>query len=267
MNSEQIEKPLVLVFDDEADFATALCAGLRLHGCDVEAFTHPDDAIRFVRDRLPDAAILDVMVDSPTCASSNDGITLYQNIRTHERNLRAKQLMPDGKQDVLIYFLTNAPKVDKRIEVLPSDVQDYLKKPALPHLLSARIYADLRRNQGADGAPETVGQASISPPAPGRMLVQGPLEIAYDRSRCTWNGEQVRLTPLQFEIVRELSEHAGGVRSREQLEFALAGSDTAPGESDLTSHIKRIRKAFHLVDPKFDRIETRYGVGYEWRRD
>ena len=41
MSTDQDAKPLVLVFDDEVDFATALCAGLRLHGCDVEAFTHP----------------------------------------------------------------------------------------------------------------------------------------------------------------------------------------------------------------------------------
>lgn len=264
MSTEKTAKPLVLVFDDEADFATALCSGLRLHGCDVEAFTHPDDAIRFVRDRLPDAAILDVMVDSPTCASSNDGITLYQNIRAHERNLRSKSLMPNGKQDILIYFLTNAPKVDKRIEVLPDDVQDYLKKPALPHLLSARIHQDLQRSRVEPPAPIGFwpGPDSV---ARGKTLVCGPLEIAYENCRCTWKGEPVRLTPLQFEIVRELSEHAGGARSREQLESALAGTDATPGESDLTSHIKRIRKAFSQVDSKFDRIETRYGVGYEWR--
>ena len=264
MSTGQTAKPLVLVFDDEADFATALCSGLRLHGCDVEAFTHPDDAIRFVRDRLPDAAILDVIVDSPTCASSNDGITLYQNIRAHERNLRSKSLMPNGKQDILIYFLTNAPKVDKRIEVLPDDVQDYLKKPALPHLLSARIHQDLQRSRVETAAPKGFGPGPDAM-ARGKTLVCGPLEIAYENCRCTWKGEPVRLTPLQFEIVRELSEHAGGVRSREQLESALAGTDATSGESDLTSHIKRIRKAFSQVDPKFDRIETRYGVGYEWR--
>ena len=264
METGDAAKPLVLVFDDEVDFATALCAGLRLHGCDVEAFTHPDDAIRFVRNRLPDAAILDVMVDSPTCASSNDGITLYQNIRAHERNLRTKKLVPDGKQDILIYFLTNAPKVDKRIEVLPDDVRDYLKKPALPHLLSARIHEDLQSTRVPTAPPERPGHGP-NDRVRGHTLVCGSLEIAYDNGRCTWNGVPVRLTPLQFEIVRELSEHAGGVRSREQLESALAGTDAVPGETDLTSHIKRIRKAFAQVDSQFDRIETRYGVGYEWR--
>ena len=191
-----------------------------------------DDAIRFVRSRLPDAAILDVMVDSPTCASSNDGITLYQNIRAHERKLRDKGHAPGGGKDILIYFLTNAPKVDKRIEVLPDDVQDYLKKPALPHLLSARIHQDLHKSRMAPTTTDrhpTPGPAA--PQTHDESFVCGPLEISCEKGRCTWNGEPVRLTPLQFEIVRELSGHVGGVRSREQLESTLAGSDTAPGKA------------------------------------
>ena len=257
-------KPLVLVFDDEVEFASALRSGLELHGCEVAAFTHPDDAIRFVRRQLPDVAVLDVIVDSPACASSNDGITLYQNIRAHERNLRSKGLLPRGTREVLIYFLTNSPKVDRRIEVLPTDVRDYLRKPTMPpQQLSARILADCqtrRSRRGRRARPATPARMAVSTGAPRRD--QPPLVVHDDG--CLWHGYPVQLTDIQLEIVRLLVLRKGTVKPRGELVAALGRAGYNTGSSDLVSHVKRIRRAFHRVDPEFGCIETEYGVGYRW---
>ena len=81
------------------------------------------------------------------------------------------------------------------------------------------------------------------------------------RLTCRWNEVLVELTWTEFWMIYALAKRVGHVKNREQLmQEAQMGVD----ESTITSHIKRIRRKFQVLDQKFDCIETVYGMGYRW---
>ena len=63
-------------------------------------------------------------------------------------------------------------------------------------------------------------------------------------------------------MVHALARHPGHVKSRQQL---MEAANVVLDDATITSHIKRIRKKFLLVDSAFDCIETAYGMGYRWQ--
>ena len=65
----------------------------------------------------------------------------------------------------------------------------------------------------------------------------------------------------QFWLVHALARYPGHVKNRQQLMHA---AQAVLDDNTITSHIKRIRRKFHAIDPDFDAIETVYGMGYRW---
>jgi two-component system OmpR family response regulator len=89
----------------------------------------------------------------------------------------------------------------------------------------------------------------------------GELRIDPDRVVARWRGQAVDLTLTEFWIVNALTKIPGHVKTREQL---MQDANVVVDDTTVTSHIKRIRKKFHAIDPSFDSIETVYGMGYRW---
>ena len=77
----------------------------------------------------------------------------------------------------------------------------------------------------------------------------------------SWRSQPVELTVTELWILHALIRHPGHVKSREQL---MQAADTYVDLATITSHIKRIRRKFQLIDPDFDAIEAVYGAGYRW---
>jgi two-component system OmpR family response regulator len=128
---------------------------------------------------------------------------------------------------------------------------DYLTKDvSLPHLV-ARVAAFFRRMEalasGEDSSTMTISE--------------GPLDMDVQRLTCRWNGVVIALTLTEFWMIYALAKRIGHVKSREQL---MQEAHMVVDESTITSHIKRIRRKFKLLDQKFDCIETVYGMGYRW---
>jgi two-component system OmpR family response regulator len=78
----------------------------------------------------------------------------------------------------------------------------------------------------------------------------------------TWNEARVDLTVTEFWMVHSLARHPGHVKDRDQL---MRDAEMVVDDGTITSHVKRIRRKFLAVDPKFDAIETVYGMGYRWK--
>ena len=76
-----------------------------------------------------------------------------------------------------------------------------------------------------------------------------------------WLDNAVDLTVTEFWIVHALARHPGHVKNRQQL---MESANVVLDDNTITSHIKRIRRKFQVVDPGFAAIETAYGVGYRW---
>ena len=94
------------------------------------------------------------------------------------------------------------------------------------------------------------------------MLQHGPLKLAAERMRVTWNDVEVPLTVTEFWMVHALMRHPGHVKSRDQL---MRDAQVVVDDATITSHVKRIRKKFIAVDPQFDAIDTVHGAGYRWK--
>ena len=89
-------------------------------------------------------------------------------------------------------------------------------------------------------------------------------DIVLDINRLSvaWKNSVVALTVTEFWMVHALVKFPGHVKSRDQL---MREAELTVDDNTITSHMKRIRKKFIVVDPIFDSIETVYGMGYRWQ--
>src|SRR5690606_41473424 len=97
-----------------------------------------------------------------------------------------------------------------------------------------------------------------------RKLARGRRSRDTARHRVTWDGKEGQLTVTELLILETLAMRPGFVRSRDQLMDAAYQDDVYVDDRTIDSHIKRLRKKFRSVDPKFEAIETLYGVGYRF---
>jgi len=224
----------IAIVEDEPAIRANYTDALKRLGFDVLTYGSRPEASRAFELRLPDLVLIDIgLGDEP-----EGGFELCRELR--------------GKAPTLpIIFLTARDSDFDIISGLRLGADDYLTKDvSLPHL-TARINTLFRRVD-----------ALRRPPAQEATVVQGPLALAADRMRVTWNGAEVPLTVTEFWMVHTLVRHPGHVKSRDQL---MRDAQVVVDDATITSHIKRIRKKFIAVDPAFDAIDTVHGAGYRWK--
>ena len=156
-----------------------------------------------------------------------------------------------------VIFLTS--KDDELDEALglAMGADDYIAKPFSQRLLIARIRAILRRQELERG------EAAVAEPEP-PQLERGRLTMDPARHKVFWDGRLVSLTVTEFLILEALAQRPGVVKTRNQLLDIAYSDDVYVDDRTIDSHIKRIRRKFRAVDPKFDSIDTLYGVGYRF---
>jgi two-component system OmpR family response regulator len=93
------------------------------------------------------------------------------------------------------------------------------------------------------------------------ILERGALRMDMKRFLATWRAQPVELTLTEFWLVHAVARFPGHVKDREQL---MKEAHIVVDDSTITSHVKRIRRKFQLVDPAFAAIDTVYGMGYRW---
>lgn len=223
----------VAIVEDDAAIRANYADMLKKHGYQVDAFGDRRTAIAAFRTRLPDLAVLDIgLGDEP-----DGGFTLCRELRALSAALP-------------IIFLTARDSDFDLVSGLRMGADDYLTKDAsLPQIL-ARISALFRR---ADLLRE--------PPAPEETLERGALKLDMKRFQATWSGATVDLTLTEFWLVHSLARYPGHVKDRDAL---MRDAHILVDDATITSHVKRIRKKFQVVDAKFNAIDAVYGMGYRW---
>jgi DNA-binding response OmpR family regulator len=153
--------------------------------------------------------------------------------------------------DVHIFMLTAKGTLDNRIEGLNIGADEYLVKPFSPRELTARVNALFRRLGIENKREEYTFNA-------------GTLLIDYDKRIVKLKGEEVQLTPNEFDILYVLVENKGKVLSREQLIDKVFGDDFEGFDRTIDVHIKNIRKKIEedTRNPKY--IITVMKVGYKF---
>lgn len=228
-----MSKRIALVEDDQA-LRDNYVAALTKQGYEVLAYSNRRDAEQDFAQRLPDLAIIDIGLQDEI----DGGFTLCQQLRSQSKTLP------------IIFFTARDNDYDT-ICGLRMGADDYLTKDiSLPHLL-ARIAALFRRT-------ELLNQ----PLSPTDLIVSGDLSMDSKRMTVNWQHTPIDLTVTEFWMLHAIAKFAGHVKSRQQL---MDESKMVVDDTTITSHIKRIRKKFLLVDANFDRVETVYGMGYRWK--
>ena len=223
----------IAIVEDEPAIRENYAAVLRRQGYEVSTYANRHEALQAFRIHLPELVLLDIGLEDEV----EGGFDLCREIRMLSHYLP-------------IIFLTARDSEFDTVSGLRLGADDYLNKDiSMPHLL-ARIAALFRRVE-----------ALRIPPQEESVIERGPLLLDSHRLTATWRGIVADLTLTEFWIVRALALHPGHVKNREQL---MQEANIQVDDSTITSHIKRIRKKFAIIDPKFSAIETVYGMGYRW---
>lgn len=226
-------KRKIAIVEDEPSIRENYADVLRRQGYEVDTYSNRPSAIEAFRQALPDLAILDIGLED----EAEGGFNLCLELRSLSTTLP-------------IIFLTARDNELDSISGLRLGADDYITKDiSLPHL-GARIAALFRRTE-----------VLRAPPTQDSTMERGSLAIDMNRMRVTWNGHPIDLTLTEIWLVHALAKYPGHVKNREQL---MQEASIVVDDSTITSHIKRIRRKFAQVDPKFDAIQTVYGMGYRW---
>ena len=220
----------VLVVDDELRITRLVRDYLRQAGFSVVEASDGPGALQAARDHALDAIVLDLGLPGM------DGLDVT-------RELRAASNVP-------IIILTARTEESDRIVGLELGADDYVTKPFSPRELVARLRAVLRRVDMAD--PDT------------RVLRVGAVVVDRPKMRVTVDGDEVDLTPTEFELVATLAAQPGRVFTRAQLLDAVHGVAFETYERAVDAHVKNIRRKLE-PDPRRPRyVQTVHGVGYRF---
>ncbi|MFK8067551.1 MAG: proteobacterial dedicated sortase system response regulator [Gammaproteobacteria bacterium] len=223
----------IAIVEDEVALRENYAAILRKQGYEVACFGKRDEALSAFRERLPDLIILDIGLHD----DMEGGFEICRELRSMSRTLP-------------IMFLTARDGDFDTVSGLRLGADDYMTKDVtLPQLL-ARISALFRRIEALSAPQEDDADLQV-----------GPLAVNTSAISIAWNKQPIDLTLTEFWIVHCLVRRPGHVKNRDQL---MQDANVIVDDSTITSHIKRIRKKFKMVDESFDCIETVYGMGYRW---
>ncbi|HET6667728.1 MAG TPA: response regulator transcription factor [Intrasporangium sp.] len=217
----------ILLVEDDPTINQTVADRLRAEGFDVvQAYDGPGAVAAHLEHR-PDLVVLDVMLPG------FDGLEVCRRIQS-ERPVPVLMLTArDDETDLLVGLGVGA--------------DDYVTKPFRMREVVARIRALLRR---VERARQMAAQGEPAIALNGLLLDRGARRVTVD-------GEQVHLTPLEFDLLVALVEEAGTVRSREDLMREVWGWAEASGTRTLDSHIKSLRAKIGA-----HRVRTVHGVGY-----
>ena len=224
-----MKKPRVLIVDDEPETVKYVSTNLRARGYDVLIAEDGQTALHEFDRSLVDLVILDIMMPGP------DGFEVCRAIRR--------------RSDVPIIMLTARGQERDIVHALDLGADDYLTKPFGVEEMLARVRAALRRTS----------QVGITARPP---LVIDDLEIDFGSRKVTAGGDEVQLTPTEYDLLAHLAVNAGRVLTHRSLLQAVWGPEYGDETEYLWAYIRRLRRKIE-PDPSNPRyILTQPGVGY-----
>ena len=241
----------IAVIEDEAALAEVLQYNLERAGFDVQVYSRGDTAWEGMRERVPDAILLDLMLPGL------DGLELGRILKRDEKTAH-----------VPIIMLTARTEEVDRIVGLELGADDYITKPFSPREVVLRVKAVLRRTKPAEalGGGAAIGAATAAEATSADETIwieAGDLRIDVEGHRAYVGDEEIALTPIEFRLLSFLLERKGRAQTRAQLLADIWGYADDVDSRTVDTHIRRLRKK---LAREGDRIETVVGVGYRLRR-
>jgi two-component system KDP operon response regulator KdpE len=220
----------ILIVDDEPQILRVLRTSLSTQGYSLRVASDGVEAATTVKEWSPDLVITDLAMPQM------DGVTLCREIRSL------------SQVPIIVLSVRNQDMV--KIEALDAGADDYITKPFSIQELLARVRAHLRRSDA--NAPE----AQL-------VITSGDFVIDVPQHRVVVRGQDVHLTPKQFDLLLCLAEHPGQVLTRRALLQTVWGTNADQPEY-LRVHIGQLRKKIETTEePRY--ILTEPWVGYRFR--
>jgi two-component system response regulator CpxR len=222
----------VLLVDDDQTLCNLLAEYLAAEGLDVSVAHSGESGYQHAMEFCPDVIVLDVMLPDM------NGIEVLRRIR---KQCELPVLMLTARGDDL-----------DRIIGLELGADDYLHKPCNPRELLARLRAVLRRTR-----PHVITEMAPKPAA-------GGLVLSSAERRATWQGQALKLTSTEFNILEILAGNAGRAVPKAELVERILGRAPVPYDRSLDMHISNLRcKLGKLADGRSP-IQTLHSKGYQW---
>lgn len=223
----------ILLVEDEVKTAQMIRFYLEREGFSViEAGDGPTGESVFISEK-PHMVILDIMLPG------FDGLELCRRIRQNST--------------VPILMLTARSEDTDKAVGLEIGADDYLAKPFSPTELAARVKALLRRGYQYN---ETVKPTILGGPR---------LQLDVDRHQVKLDGQLLKLTTTEFDLLEVLVTNPGWVFTRSHLLEKIWGYNDKDGEETVTAHISNLRRKLNDKNAKL--IQTMHGKGYAYQED
>ncbi len=226
------DSKLVLVVDDEPRMINFIRMNLELENFRVTSAENGFEAVKKVREMLPDCVLLDVMMPDM------DGFETLKMIR--------------DESTVPVILLTAKAEEDDKVKGLNLGADDYVTKPFSPRELVTRVKAVVRRA-------ELPSQVEKTP-----IRVDDRLQVDFNRREVIIDGEAVKLRPTEWRLLYHLMQNAGWVVPHETLLSKVWGWEYRDETQYLRLYITYLRQKIEkdLNRPQY--ILTERGTGYRF---
>jgi DNA-binding response OmpR family regulator len=221
----------ILVIEDEPGIVDFLQRGLEAQGFEVISALDGDSGLDRALGEQVDLIVLDMMLPG------RSGLEVLEHVRA------SKPALP-------VIVLTALNEVDHRVAGLDAGAVDYLSKPFSLSELAARIRAQLRM---ASQMPQTT-------------LAGGGVEVDLLKREVRRDGQPVRLSTTEFELLVYLMQNRGHVLRREQILRAVWGYEYDPGTNVVDVYVGYLRRKLHDGERGVP-ITTIRSVGYRFDAD
>lgn len=227
----------ILICDDERDIVAALKIYLEAEGYEAVCAYNGNEAVEAVRQNEVRLVLMDIMM--PEC----DGIAALAKIREFS--------------NVPVIFLTAKGEDTDKILGLNIGADDYITKPFNPVEVMARVRSQLRRFMQLGG---NVGADSRND------YVIGGIELNDSAKQVKVDGEEISLTPTEFQILKLLMQNAGTVMSPKEI-YRRVWNDAAiyGAESTVAVHIRHLREKIEInpAEPRYLKVVWAHGYKME----
>lgn len=220
----------ILVVDDEPQILRGLKIILRAAGYTVDTAETKAAALAALAARPPDALVLDLVLPD------GEGVEVCREVRRFS--------------SLPVLVLSAVGDEREKVRALDAGADDYITKPFGTDELLARLRAVLRRAADASGDP---------------LVRIGELSIDVLDRRVSRDGEEIHLTPLEFDILRVLAQHQGRLVTQRQLLQDVWGPEYALETHYLRVHVAHIRAKLERDPSRPTHLITEPGVGYRLR--
>lgn len=217
----------ILLVDDDPAARMVWGDILKSHGCIVQTADNGEEALRLAADGLCDCVLLDVMIPG------ENGFSICEQLRQFV--------------DIPVIFLSSVTESDRQVEGFAAGGADYITKDTPAELFWAKVETRIRLEMSER-----------------TQLRYGPLLLDLTGRRALMDGKELSLTPVEFDLLCHLSEHAGHVFTPEEIYGMIRGGQPWDGGQLVQMHMSRLRRKLEKAWAGHRFIETVWGQGYRF---